>query len=290
MVKFNETRAKDTIVDLIIVTLGSLLYAISVVVFTSPNNIAPGGITGISIVLNHLFSLPVGVMIVVLNFPLFIISIKYFGFDFLFKTIYATIASSIFIDSLSPILPSFNGEGLLTALYGGVISGTGLSLVFLRGGTTGGTDIASRIIKRYFPHFSLGRIILILDSIIIIFSAFAFRSVNSALYAVVVIFCSTTVIDRILYGNSGGKIVYVISQKSYEIEDFILNSLLRGVTVLNAIGGYTNENQRVLMCVVKRHEVSRLTKAILTYDSSAFVVVGNAEEISGLGFNKDSLE
>ncbi len=290
MEKLNETKTKDILIDLIIITLGSILYAISVVVFTSPNNIAPGGITGISIVLNHLFSLPVGVLILTLNFPLFIISIKYFGIGFLFKTIYATVASSIFIDTLSPILPSFKGEGLLTALYGGVISGIGLSLVFLRGGTTGGTDIASRIIKRYFPSVSLGRIILIIDSIVIIFSAVAFRSLNSALYAVVVIFCSTTVIDRILYGNSGGKIVYIISQKSPLIEDFILNTLLRGVTVIKATGGYTNDNQRVLMCVVKRHEVSRLTKAILTYDSSAFVVVGNADEISGLGFNKDSLE
>ena len=290
MEKLNETKTKDILIDLIIITSGSILYAISVVVFTSPNNIAPGGITGISIVLNHLFSLPVGVLILTLNFPLFIISIKYFGIGFLFKTIYATLTSSIFIDTLSPILPSFKGEGLLTALYGGVISGIGLSLVFLRGGTTGGTDIASRIIKRYFPSVSLGRIILIIDSIVIIFSAVAFRSLNSALYAVVVIFCSTTVIDRILYGNSGGKIVYIISQKSPLIEDFILNTLLRGVTVIKATGGYTNDNQRVLMCVVKRHEVSRLTKAILTYDSSAFVVVGNADEISGLGFNKDSLE
>lgn len=290
MEKLNETKTKDILIDLIIITSGSILYAISVVVFTSPNNIAPGGITGISIVLNHLFSLPVGVLILTLNFPLFIISIKYFGIGFLFKTIYATVTSSIFIDTLSPILPSFKGEGLLTALYGGVISGIGLSLVFLRGGTTGGTDIASRIIKRYFPSVSLGRIILIIDSIVIIFSAVAFRSLNSALYAVVVIFCSTTVIDRILYGNSGGKIVYIISQKSPLIEDFILNTLLRGVTVIKATGGYTNDNQRVLMCVVKRHEVSRLTKAILTYDSSAFVVVGNADEISGLGFNKDSLE
>ena len=290
MEKLNETKTKDILIDLIIITFGSILYAISVVVFTSPNNIAPGGITGISIVLNHLFSLPVGVLILTLNFPLFIISIKYFGIGFLFKTIYATVASSIFIDTLSPILPSFKGEGLLTALYGGVISGIGLSLVFLRGGTTGGTDIASRIIKRYFPSVSLGRIILIIDSIVIIFSAVAFRSLNSALYAVVVIFCSTTVIDRILYGNSGGKIVYIISQKSPLIEDFILNTLLRGVTVIKATGGYTNDNQPVLMCVVKRHEVSRLTKAILTYDSSAFVVVGNADEISGLGFNKDSLE
>jgi len=290
MVKFTDARVKDVFYDLIIITLGCFLYAISVVMFTSPNNIAPGGITGIAIVLNHLFTLPVGVVIIFLNLPLFIISIKYFGFDFLFKTIYATIVASVFIDTLSPVFSPFKGEGLLTALYGGVISGTGLSLVFLRGGTTGGTDIASRIIKRYIPSASLGRIILILDAIIIVFSAFAFKSIDSALYAVIAIFCSTTVIDRILYGNSGGKIMYIISSKSAEIEDFILNNLSRGVTVLNAIGGYSKEKQNVLMCVVKRYEVARLRKAVLTYDSSAFVVVGSADEISGLGFNSDGLE
>ncbi len=290
MAKFQHLKTKYTFHDVIVITLGSFLYAVSVVIFTSPNNIAPGGITGVAIILNHLFSFPVGMIILLLNLPLFLISIKYFGFSFLFKTIYATIASSIFIDTLSPILPPFKGEGLLTALYGGVISGVGLSLVFLRGGTTGGTDIASRIIKRYFPSASLGRIILIIDSVIILFSAIAFKSINSALYAIIVIFCSTTVIDRILYGNSGGKIVYVISRKTDEIKDFILNDLIRGVTVLKASGGYTDENQRVLLCVVKRYEVSRLTKAVLTYDSSAFVVVGNAEEISGLGFNNDILE
>ena len=290
MGNFSKSKIKETIIDLIILSMGSFLYSLSVIIFTSPNNIAPGGLTGIAIVLNHLFTLPLGITILVLNLPLFLISIRYFGLNFLFKTIYATVISSIFIDTFSPVFPPFRGEGLLTALYGGVLSGIGLSLVFLRGGTTGGVDIASRIFKRYFPSSSLGRIILIIDFIIIVFSAVAFKSINSALYAIIVIFCSTTVIDKVLYGNSGGKIVYIISRKNAEIEDFILNDLTRGVTILKATGGYTNENQRMLLCVVKRYEVSRLTKAVLTYDSSAFVVVGNADEISGLGFSNDNLE
>ncbi len=290
MSKISNSIKKDMAIDILVLSFGSLLYALSVVIFTSPNNIAPGGITGFAIIFNYLFLFPLGFTILLFNLPLFFISLRYFGSDFLFKTIYATIISSVFIEVLTPIVPHFNGEGLLAALYGGVISGFGLSLVFMRGGTTGGIDIASRIFKKYFPSLSLGRIILMFDFFIVVFSAFAFRSINSALYAIVTIFCSTTVIDNMIYGNSSGKIVFIISSKNAEIEDYILNDLSRGVTVLKATGGYSSKNQPVLMCVVKRYEVSRLTKAVLTYDSSAFIVVGNADEINGLGFTNKNLE
>lgn len=290
MLLFNSSRVKNALIDLFIISVGSILYSLSVSVFTSPNNIAPGGVTGIAILFNHFFNLPLGTLIFAMNIPLFILAIKYFGYNFLLKTIYSTLISSVFIDLFSIIVPVFKGEGLVAALYGGVFSGIGLSLVFLRGGTTGGTDIASRIINKYFPSASLGRIILAIDSVIIIFSALTFKSIDSALYAVITIFCSTALIDRILYGNSGGKILFVISQKSGQIEDYILNNLFRGVTVLNGIGGYTRQNINVLLCVVKRYEVTRLKKAILSIDNSAFMVVGNADEINGLGFNYKILE
>lgn len=287
MININRTFAKSILTEFLVISFGCVLYTLSVNIFALPYNIAPGGLTGLSILLNHLFSFPIGTSIVVMNIPLFAISFKYFGTAFIYKSLYATVFSSVLIDLTAPFLPQFNGEGLMAPLFGGVLSGFGMSFIFLQGGTTGGTDIASRILKRHFPFLSLGTVILVLDLIIIVASALVFKSINSALYATIMIFCSTTIIDKVLYGASSGKIMYIVSRKSDVIKDFILENLSRGVTVLNASGGFTMEPKSVLMCVVKRYESSRLKKAVFTFDRDAFVIVGEAAEIFGMGFNNN---
>lgn len=271
--------------DFVIFMAGGSLYAISVNVFTAPAAIAPGGATGIATLLNHLFSLPIGGMILVLNLPLFLLSVKILGIRFLPKTIAATVISSLLIDIFSFIIPPYTGNRLLAALYGGVFAGIGLSLIFLRGGTTGGTDLAAKLLKRVLPTFSLGQLILILDSIIIVLSAVVYRDVDSGLYACLVIFASTTIIDRLLYNAGMGKVLYIISGKSDRVCAAIMQQLQRGATMLKGTGGFSGEEKCVLLCVVRRGEVWRARQIVEEIDPNAFMVVSDAGQVMGEGFS-----
>ncbi len=282
----DKSRVKHLLGDLGFFLVGTLFYSISVNIFTLPSNIAPGGLTGISTLLNYLFNTPVGTMILILNVPLFILAAKFIGTKFLAKTVVATAMSSVMIDITALFLPQYHGDGLLAAVYGGVFSGIGLSLIFLRGGTTGGTDILARLIQKIFPYISLGQIILFTDIFIIAASTIVYKSVNSGLYAAIVIFTSTTIIDKSIYGANMGKVVYVFSEQNAKISEEIMKSLERGVTLLESKGGYSGEKQNVLMCAVRRHEVFRLRKIVLEFDPNAFVIVGDVGQVMGNGFNR----
>ena len=272
--------------DVGVFLLGSLLYAISVNVFTLPSNIAPGGLTGVSTLLNYLFGTPVGTMILLLNIPLFLLAVKFIGMRFLAKTVIATVMSSVVIDLTALFLPQYHGDGLLAAIYGGVFSGFGLSLIFLRGGTTGGTDILARLIQKILPYISMGQIILITDIVIIAAAALVYHSVNSGLYAVIAIFTSTTIIDKTLYGAEMGKVVYVFSKNSEEISKAIMNDLKRGVTILNARGGSAGDRREAGMCGVRRPEERRVGKEGRKRGPEAFMVVGDVGQVLGQGFNR----
>ena len=278
------SKPKVLLTDAAALVTGSLLYAASVNIFTAPNHIAPGGLTGIATLLHYLFGLPIGTTALLLNLPLFFAGFKILGRRFLGKTVVATLLASLFIDLTAPLFPSYTGDSLLAALYGGVISGAGLSLIFLRGGTTGGTDVAARIVRHYRPHISMGRAILVVDLIIIAASGLVYHNINSALYALIAIYASTVLIDKVLYGARMGKILYIVSEKNRELASIITSRFQRGVTLLHAQGGYSGQEKRVLFCVVRGPEVSRLRKAVCEIDPQAFLVISEAGEILGEGF------
>lgn len=277
-------KTKNLLADAAVLLLGSLLYAASVNIFTAPNDIAPGGLTGIGTMLHHLFGLPIGTVMLVLNLPLFFLGGKILGWNFLSKTVAATLLVSAAIDVSAPWTPAYTGNPLLAAIYGGVLSGAGLAFIFLRGGTTGGTDVAARIIRHYRPHFSMGRLILILDLFIILAAGLVYQNVDSALYALIAIFASTMLIDNILYGAQMGKIIYIVSDHSRELAQAITTRCQRGVTLLDAQGAYSGAEKPMLFCVVRRPEVARLRKVVFETDPHAFVVIGEAGEIIGEGF------
>lgn len=277
-------KTKNFIADAVVLLLGSLLYAASVNIFTAPNDIAPGGLTGIGTILNYLFGLPIGTVMLLLNLPLFYAGGKVLGWKFLGKTVIATLMVSAAIDLSAPWAPAYTGNPLLAAIYGGVLSGAGLALIFLRGGTTGGTDVAARIIRHYRPHLSMGRVILVLDLFIIILAGFVYRNVDSALYALIAIFASTMLIDNILYGAQMGKVIYIVSDHSHQLAQAITTNCQRGVTLLDAQGAYSGKNKSMLFCVVRRQEVARLRRVVYEADPHAFMVIAEAGEIIGEGF------
>lgn len=287
-----KNEAKVLLQDLLYYTMGSILFSISVTMFTAPNHIAPGGVTGLSTVLNYLFDLPIGMMGLLLNIPIFIWAILQIGYKLVGKTIIATVFVSSAIDLLSTVLPAYHGTAMLAAVFGGCLDGLGLSLIFMRGATTGGTDLVARLLNRKVRFVSMGKLMLCVDFVVVVISAFAYQSLESALYAFIAIFVSTKMIDTILYGTDvgTGKVLFVISEKSEQIAKEILRDVDRGVTYLDSKGAYTGRKGEVLLCAARRYEVVKIKDIVRSIDKNAFLIVGDAGEISGEGFREDRSE
>ena len=283
-VKINE-KLYEYLKDSVFYIAGSAIYAVSVSVFTAPNQIAPGGITGISTILHYMFGLPIGIMILVLNIPLFVLGTRFIGGKFIIRTVICTALVSVFIDIMG-LLPQYQYHGnlLLAALYGGVISGAGLGLVFHRGATTGGTDIASRLLRLKYPHIPMGRMMLFIDFLVVASAAIYFRSLNDAMYAIIAIFTGSRVIDGILYGADNGRMVMIISDKENEVAKLISEEINRGVTLLKGRGYYSGHDRDVLMCAVRRPEAARLRMIVRKADPAAFIIMCEADEVIGEGF------
>lgn len=279
-------KMKNVGLDLLFMLVGAVIYAVGVNGFTAPNNIAPGGVTGIATMLSFLFDTPIGTVILVINIPIIVWAIVEIGYKLVTKTMIAILLNSIAIDVVALFMPAYHGDPLIITLVGGVCEGVGLSLAFMRGATTGGTDMIARLLNHRLRHLSMGKLMLFLDGCIVVASAFVFKSIESAVYACIVIFVSTQIIDAILYGTDigSGKMFFIISKKNEEIAERILNDLDRGVTFLKSRGGYLKQEGEVLFCAVRRFEVFRISEIIRETDPDAFVIVGDAGEITGEGF------
>ncbi len=271
-------------VDFLIWLVGSAIYAAAVTVFLTPNEISPGGFTGIATVLNFVTGVSAGTILFLLNIPLLILQYIKFGGGFVVKTTAATFLVSFSLNITEILLPKLIIDGVLVSLFGGILSGLGLSLVFLRGATTGGVDVIAKLINMKYKHISVGRVILFADFSVVIINALVHRNIESALYSLISIYASTKIIDSILYGADKGKMVLVITDKGEQITNLIFEKLYRGVTVLNGHGAYTKKQKNVLLCAVRIHEVSSLHKIILSTDKNAFVLVADVGEILGEGF------
>lgn len=263
---------------------GGFIYSAAVTIFISPNEISPGGLTGISTALNYLFSFPTGITLFILNIPILIIGFIKFGGIFIFNTSLATALVSFSLTITDYLFPPFKTDKILAAVFGGILMGTGLSMVLRHGATTGGVDIIAKFINAKFRHLTVGRLLLIMDAIIIIFAAIVYSNVESVLYSILSMYASSRVLDIGLYGADKGRVIYIVSNKPTEICADINKIAKRGVTVISAKGGYTRENKEMLMCTVRIHEVSTIYSIVDKYDPNAFIVVSEAGEIIGEGF------
>lgn len=284
-------KVKELFIDILLYTVGSFLYAVSVNTFTAPNNIAPGGMTGLATIVNYLITVPIGLMIFLLNMPIILWGFFSAGFRFVAKTLVAIVLSTCIIDLTADMLPVYQGDMILTAVFGGVLAGAGLSLFFIRGATTGGSDLIASLLKRYFPHLSLGKLILIFDFIVVLLSAAVYRNFESPMYAIIVIFVTSKVIDTVLYGidDGNGRMLFIISPKNEEISKRIMDEIGRGATALRSVGCYSGREGFVLLCAVWRQEIYKTYSIIREVDPNAFIISGEAVEISGEGFQKLSL-
>ncbi len=279
-------RHKELLMDGLSILAGSAVYAAAVNGLTAPNNIAPGGVTGVCTMLNYMFGTPIGLMVILINLPIIIWAIIEIGYKLVIKTIVAIAISSVLIDLFAGFMPVYRGDAVLVAIFSGACEGLGLSLTFIRGATTGGTDMVARLLERRMPQMSMGKLMLALDGVIVAASAVVFGSIENAMYACIDIFVCTSIIDTILYGTDvgTGKLFYVMSPKVREMGERVITQLDRTVTYLESHGGYSKEPGETMLCVVRRFEVYQVQAIIREVDKNAFVVVGDAGQITGEGF------
>ena len=292
MKKITDNIDRLKFLDYVIIFVGCVLYALSVVIFTAPNNIAPGGVVGISTMINYLFNfIPIGTLTLMFNIPLFIWSGIAIGWKYLGKSLLGSTVSSVLMDLFDAFIDrgymsTYVGDGMLVAIFGGVLCGAGLALIFYRGGSTGGTDIVARILHEKMPHISQGTLILFVDAVVVVSSAFVFGNIENALYATICIFMTSKLIDTVLYGVSrnNGKLLFIITSKYDDVTDAILSKIDRGVTLLNAEGGYMRDEKRVLLVAVRPQQMHHTNVLVHDIDPDAFIVSTTANAIKGKGF------
>ena len=281
----NKNSLKEHIISLLLITLGSAIYAVGFVWFYQPNEIASGGLTGFAQIIHHFFSfIPVGITVIVLNVPLFILGLKLIGGKLLAGSLWAMLISSVFIDTLSP-LPFWQPmDPILAAIFGGVCMGLSLGFIIQQGSTTGGTDLMARLLKLKLAWLPMGKLLLAIDLVVIVLVAIAFGEVKSMLYGAVSMYISSLVMDGVLYGMNTAKVAYIISDHNDEITKALVHQLDRGVTILHGQGAYSGTEKKVLMCAFKQKEIAAIKHTVKQIDPTAFLIVCDAHEILGEGF------
>jgi uncharacterized membrane-anchored protein YitT (DUF2179 family) len=278
--------SKDWFIVYSLILIGTFIMAAGFVLFISPYKLAPGGVYGIAIILHHLFGLPIGLTALAMDIPLTLIGIRVIGPRFGAKTIVGFLSTSVWVSLLEWMYgyePLVENDALLSAIFGGVLIGAGLGLVFKSRATSGGSDIIAMIIAKY-THLPLGQLLIMVDSIIVLLGLAAFGKWEIPLYSWIVIFISGKIIDVVLQGLDYDKTLFIISEKYEEIQKKILTDLNRGGTVINGKGMYNGQDKSIIFTVVNRRELAILKDFIHRIDPKAFLTVINAHEILGEGF------
>ncbi len=283
MLKYLAERKKEILQAYIQILLGSVIGAAAYPAFLIPNNIAPGGLTGVALILNFLLDWPVGVVSLVMNVPLFLIGYRSMGKIFAFRSLVATALFSVLIDIL-PLRP-VSEDPLLGTLFGGVLLGIGLGLILRGGATTGGTDMVARMVHRRFSFITVGMFLFILDFLVVAAAA-VFIGSTQALYALINIYACSRVIDAVMMGFGGNKACFVMTEKWERVTRRIMDEVGRGVTHLEARGAYTGKQKPVVLCVTSRQEMTALKRIVQEEDESAFVFITDAHETLGEGFSR----
>lgn len=274
------------IIDYLGITVGSFLIALALTSFLVPNRIAAGGVIGLATVIYYISSFPIGITMFIINIPLFFAGLKIRGMSFGVRTLYGIVSLSLFTDLLQPQMTAVTNDLLLASIYGGVLAGIGLGLVFRFRGSTGGTDLIAYLIN-YFTGISVGEGLLIADGVIVVLAGIFFN-LEVALYAAVTIFITAKTIDVIQEGLNFKKGVLIISDKAEAINQMIVDDLNRGITEFAAKGGYTGQQRKVLLCIISRSEVSEIKKSVAEIDKDAFVIISDVHEVLGEGFTEIS--
>jgi len=275
-------------------TLGTLIFSLAVALFLDPLQLAPGGVTGIAIITNYLFDkylfhFSVGAVLLCINIPLMVIAFMKFGRKFFFSTAYVSVLSSVMIDVITMFTQGkaiVTEDLLLGSIAGGALIAVGIGIVFQAGGTTGGSDIVIKLLRKKYRHINTGTIFFMFDLMVIILSAIVFKDIEKVLYALIFVFVNSRVIDFMLYGHNKNKLVYVISDKSEQIAERFMKELDLGVTFIDGNGAYTGKEKHIIMCAIRPQAFPNIRRVVKEEDKHAFLIAGDATAIFGERYNE----
>ena len=267
------------------ITVASLLYAIAMALFLDPLNLAPGGFSGISIILNRFVHIGIGSWFMILNVPVLILSVVKFGSHLTVSTIYATVMTSLFTNMISEHFGEYAIDDMILGIvFGSLLIALAMGITFLAGATTGGSDIIVKVLREKFPHIKTGRIFFIQEVIVIICAGIALQDIKVTLYSLISVWIIDSLLDVVLYGRDGAKLIYIISDKPQAITDRVLEELSIGATFLTGKGAYTGSEKKVIMCVTRKDVYPRAEQIVREEDPQAFLIVTSATEIFGEGY------
>ena len=281
----NKEKLKIIIIDTIEVILGSIIMAFGISMFLLPCKLSTGGISGIATILYYLFNIPMGIANIALNVPLFILSGYKIGKSFFAKSIVGTVSLSLFMDIFDKF-KSFTQDSFLACIYGGIIVGIGTAIILKANGSTGGSELASNIIKEYNANIRISNVIVIIDVIVVLLNIIFFKEIEIGLYSAISIYLMGKVIDVLFEGIYFTKLIFIVSDNNEKIALKIGENIKRGTTGLYGKGMYTNKEKLILMCAATRGDVFRVKTIAKKIDPQAFIIISNAREVFGIGFKK----
>jgi uncharacterized membrane-anchored protein YitT (DUF2179 family) len=287
MEKLKKAAMREQVMAWLQIVIGCAIGAAAYPTFLDPGKIAPGGLTGVAMIMKHLWGWDIGITSLIMNVPLFIVGYKAMGRVFAFRSLVATILFSLMIDFLP--LREIPVEPILGTLYGGILLGIGLGFILRGGATTGGTDMCARLVHKYLPFMSVGMFLFLIDCVVVI-AAWIFIGSSEALYALICIFVSGKAVDMVMLGLSSNKACFVISDKWERVSRRLMDEMERGVTQLSARGAYTGTERPVVLCVLPPQEVARLKEIVRQEDEKAFMFITEAHEALGEGFSSLMIE
>ncbi len=267
----------------LIITLVSILYGAGTSLFLEPNDLVPGGLTGISMILNRFLPLGTGIFFLIMNIPIISLAWYKFGGKFIISTLYAVGCVSVVTDIFSG-MPAVTNEPLLAVFVGDILIAFSIATIFKCGATSGGADIIIKLLRLKYPHIRTGRLFMIFDISVVALSGILFRNIDAALYAFIGIFVMSAVMDLVLYGQDEAKMVFIISEKSEILANKIMSDVDAGVTFLTGRGAYSKKEKEVILCVVRKSAYPKVEEIIKVEDPTSFLIVTHANEIYGQGY------
>lgn len=281
-----KENIKNIIIEISGTILGAFIIAVAVSLFLLPNKLSLGGVAGIATITYYLLNMSMGISMLLINIPLFLMSILKVGKAFFVKSVIGTISLSLFTDMLDKLAP-LTHDKFLACIYGGILMGVGTAILLKVNSSTGGSDLASYIAKAYKPTVKVGEIIAILDIVIVVLNMFFLKEIEIGLYSAIAIYIMGKIIDILFEGIYFTKLIYIVSEKSEEIAKEIGKNIERGTTGIYGKGMYTNKDKLILMCAVTRKDIAKAIQIIRRIDKKSFVIITNSREVLGLGFKNE---
>ncbi|WP_394525868.1 YitT family protein [Lacrimispora sp. JR3] len=279
-----EYPPKELGMDLLFDLVGALLFNIGIYNFAVNAEFAPVGVSGIALILRFLFGIPMGIMSIVLNIPIILVSYKLLGKRFLLRSMKSMLIFALVLDYVVPLFPVYHGNPLYASACTGIFSGLGLTIVYLRNCSTGGTDFLVMAIRKIFPHFTIGQISLVIDAIVILAGGLVFRNVDAVILGLISSLVTTMVIDKIMYGLGAGKLVFVVTSHEKEVAHQIEEATGRGCTFIKGQGSYSLAEKNIVLCACNNSQVVPIRRAIHQVDEEAFLIITDSNEVYGEGF------